>query len=61
MSSNCNHAGGLQLEVHIGVGPAGDARVTNNCQYYPAALGNVDEALQTLGAGQASSMAWQSR
>ncbi|WP_300449207.1 hypothetical protein [Accumulibacter sp.] len=26
--------------------------MTNNRQYYPAALGKVEEALQTLGAGQ---------
>ena len=26
--------------------------MTNNWQQYPAALGRVDEALQTLGAGQ---------
>jgi hypothetical protein len=26
--------------------------VTNNWQYYPACLGKVDEALQTLCAGQ---------
>ena len=44
--------GGMQLQVDVGIGPAGDVWVTNNWQYYPAALGKVDEALQTLGAGQ---------
>jgi hypothetical protein len=44
--------GGLQLAVDISIGPAGDVWVTNNWQQYPAALGRVDEALQTLGAGQ---------
>jgi hypothetical protein len=44
--------GGLQMQVDVGVGPAGDVWVTNNWQYYPAALGKVDEALSTLAAGQ---------
>jgi len=44
--------GGLQMQVDVGIGPAGDVWVTNNWQYYPAALGQVDEALTTLGAGQ---------
>jgi len=44
--------GGLQMQVDVGIGPAGDVWVTNNWQYYPAALGKVDEALSTLGAGQ---------
>ncbi len=44
--------GGLQMQVDAQIGPAGDVWVTNNWQYYPAALGKVDEALQTLGAGQ---------
>jgi len=44
--------GGLQMQVDAQVGPAGDVWVTNNWQYYPAALGKVDEALSTLGAGQ---------
>jgi hypothetical protein len=55
--------GGLQLQVDVGIGPAGDVWATNNWQYPPpAALGTVDEALQTLGAGQAwwSSSAWPS-
>lgn len=55
--------GGLQLQVDAQIGPAGDVWVTNNWQYPPAALGKVDEALQTLGAVRASwsSMAWPSR
>jgi hypothetical protein len=44
--------GGLQLQVDAQIGPAGDVWVSNNWQYYPAALGKIDEALQTLGAGQ---------
>lgn len=44
--------GGLQLQVDAQIGPSGDVWVTNNWQYPPAALGKVDEALQTLGAGQ---------
>jgi len=44
--------GGLQMQVDIGIGPAGDVWVTNNWQYYPAALDKVDEALSTLGGGQ---------
>jgi len=44
--------GGLQMQVDVGVGRAGDVWVTNNWQYYPAALGRVLEALSTLGAGQ---------
>jgi hypothetical protein len=44
--------GGLQLQVDVGVGPAGDIWVTNNWQYWPAAFGKPDEALSTLAAGQ---------
>jgi hypothetical protein len=44
--------GGLQLQVDVGIGPAGDVWVTNNWQNYKDAMGKVDEALQTLGAGQ---------
>ncbi len=44
--------GGLQLQVDVGVGPAGDVWVTNNWQYWPAAFGKPDEALSTLAAGQ---------
>jgi len=44
--------GGLQMQIDVGIGPAGDVWVTNNWQYYPAALGKVDEALSTLGGGQ---------
>ena len=44
--------GGLQMQVDVKVGPAGDVWVTNNWQYYPAALGKVEEALSTLGGGQ---------
>jgi hypothetical protein len=44
--------GGLQMQIDVGVGPAGDVWVTNNWQNYHADLGRVDEALSTLGAGQ---------
>jgi hypothetical protein len=44
--------GGLQLQVDVGVGPAGDIWVTNNWQYWPSAFGKPDEALSTLAAGQ---------
>jgi hypothetical protein len=55
--------GGLQLQVDVGIGPAGDVWATNNWQYPPAALGTVDEASQTLGAGQAwwTSSGWPSQ
>ena len=44
--------GGMQMEVDIVIGPAGDVWLTNNRQYYPAALGKVAEAQSTLGGGQ---------
>jgi hypothetical protein len=44
--------GGLQMQVDVDIGPAGDVWVSNNWQYWPAALGQVDEALSTLAAGQ---------
>lgn len=44
--------GGLQMQVDVGIGPAGDVWVTNNWQYWTAALEKVDEALSTLGGGQ---------
>jgi hypothetical protein len=44
--------GGLQMQVDVVIGPAGDVWVSNNWQYYPADLGTVAEALSTLGAGQ---------
>ena len=44
--------GGLQLMVDVGIGPAGDVWATNNWQVYQDAMGKVDEALQTQGAGQ---------
>lgn len=46
------YVGGLQMQVDVGVGPAGEVWVTNNWQYYPAALGKVDESMSTLAAGQ---------
>ena len=44
--------GGLQMQVDVQIGPVGDVWVTNNWQYWPAALEKVDEALSTLGGGQ---------
>ena len=44
--------GGLQMQVDVAIGPAGDVWVTNNWQYWPAALEKVDEALTTLRGGQ---------
>ena len=44
--------GGMEMQVDVGIGPAGDVWVTNNWQYYPACLGTVDEPLSTLCAGQ---------
>ena len=41
-----------QHDIVVGIGPAGDVWVTNNWQYWPAALEKVDEALSTLGGGQ---------
>ncbi len=44
--------GGLQMQVDVGIGPAGDVWATNNWQDYKAALDRVAEPLSTLGAGQ---------
>jgi hypothetical protein len=44
--------GGLQMQVDVGVGPAGDVWVSNNWQDYKSALDRVAEPLSTLGAGQ---------
>ena len=44
--------GGLQMQIDLGIGPAGDVWVDNNWQDYQAALGQVAEPLSTLGAGQ---------
>jgi hypothetical protein len=45
----------------VGIGPAGDVWVTNNWQYPTAMWGKIDEALQTLGAGQGASASLFSR
>jgi hypothetical protein len=42
----------FQMQVDAQIGPAGDVWITNNWQYYSGALGKVDEALSTRGAGQ---------
>lgn len=44
--------GGLQLQVDIGVGPAGDVWVTNNWQDTAACYGKPDEAISTRCGGQ---------
>jgi streptogramin lyase len=44
--------GGMEMQVDVGIGPAGDVWVTNNWHYYPACLGRVDEPSSTLCAGQ---------
>jgi hypothetical protein len=45
-------SGGMQMQVDLAIDPAGDVWVGNNWQMYQAALGRVDEAQSTLGAGQ---------
>ena len=42
----------LDVQLDVAIAPAGDVWVTNNWQYWPAALERVDEALSTLGGGQ---------
>ena len=44
--------GGLQLQVDIGVGPAGDVWVTNNWQDTAACYGKADETISTRCGGQ---------
>jgi len=44
--------GGLQLQVDIGVGPAGDVWVTNNWQDTAACYGKPDETISTRCGGQ---------
>ena len=44
--------GGLQMQIDIGIGPAGDVWVTNNWENYRAALDRVAEPNSTLGGGQ---------
>jgi streptogramin lyase len=44
--------GGLQMQIDIGIGPAGDVWADNNWLDYKAALSQVAEPLSTLGAGQ---------
>ena len=44
--------GGLQLQVDIGVGPAGDVWVTNNWQDTAACYGKPDEGISTRCGGQ---------
>ena len=44
--------GGLQLQVDVGIGPAGDVWVTNNWQDRHVCYGKPEEPLSTLCAGQ---------
>ena len=44
--------GGLQLQVDVGIGPAGDVWVTNNWQDYPSCFGKPDESVSTRCAGE---------
>jgi hypothetical protein len=44
--------GGMQYQVDVGIGPAGDLWVTNNWQDWKAVWPGYPEALSTLGAGQ---------
>ena len=44
--------GGLQLQVDIGVGPAGDVWVTNNWQDTASCYGKPDETISTRCGGQ---------
>ncbi len=43
--------GGLQMQVDVGIGPAGDVWVTNNWQDRAECFGKPDEPLSTLCAG----------
>ena len=44
--------GGLQLQVDVGIGPAGDVWVTNNWQDHTSCYGKPSEVVSTLCAGQ---------
>jgi streptogramin lyase len=44
--------GGMQYQVDVGIGPAGDVWITNNWQDWKAVFPGYPEALSTLGAGQ---------
>ena len=44
--------GGLQLQVDIGIGPAGDVWVTNNWQDDASCYGKPDEGVSTRCGGQ---------
>ena len=44
--------GGLQLQVDVGIGPAGDVWVTNNWQDHASCYGKPDEVVSTRCAGQ---------
>ncbi|MGO9942739.1 MAG: hypothetical protein ACLPIC_08210 [Rhodoblastus sp.] len=44
--------GGLQLQVDVGIGPAGDVWVTNNWQDHASCFGKPDETVSTRCAGE---------
>jgi hypothetical protein len=44
--------GGLQLQVDVGIGPAGDVWVTNNWQDHTVCYGKPDESASTRCAGE---------
>jgi hypothetical protein len=44
--------GGMQLQVDVGIGPAGDVWVTNNWENLPSCYGKPDETVSTLCGGQ---------
>ena len=44
--------GGLQMQVDVQIGPAGDLWVTNNWQNRDSCFGDAEEALSTLCGGQ---------
>lgn len=54
--------GCLQMQVDVGIGPAGDVWVTNNWQYWPAALERSMKRCRRSAAARAwwSSMEWRS-
>jgi hypothetical protein len=48
----CFVGGGMQLQVDVGIGPAGDVWVTNNWENLPSCYGKPDETVSTLCGGQ---------
>jgi hypothetical protein len=50
--------GGLQMQIDVGIGPAGDVWATNNWNDHEAALGQVAKPNSTLGGGQGRRGVW---